>query len=930
MSRSVEPSVAEASELTRNHPLGLRLNRWLRRCGERFELETQLKIPAQMEPQALAEFVGMAVEEVPSRAEILLQRPDGGRSLVAVASGVEATEGAAVLVVEAYPSKRGWRFRGVEGLGVFRLWIGEGTASHGPLEFAGCRLGRELPWAFARAGDAVREDTGDDNSGDHWRFVAEGSFDSRQTSLAVFVPSGWQLDVDGGQAKALGEINAIAGAVYEVTGHARLRGPEAREVLIRTSQAVETATEMRISGATFGTGELFRGAPQVIAFDSNGEDSNGEDSNGQRQSVVDVEWRPAAGDPATGQTGQLPWRPMSSECLGQVQLRVVEDGAWRFLEQLAVAPVDLEVDLERGAGRQGKFALSGLTGAEVSIGEVPGLSTNVRSEVRRDFGQEESKFVVVVEVAVEAERPAGVRLPLTLNLELTWDLRRRLTLQVPFPSRGVCFIGADGRTLKTEEQIPVDRLTGVRALATTFDDGENFALTGRLLAEDVTYDVELYEPIPRLGQGYFEMDLGLFQEPLRRMLSASQDLDAEVRLWVEADGGGALPPRRIQVARFDSPLALDEETGEAAITESNLGSELIVEALPLWKPESQPMVLEATEGGDTFRFDPKAREAGPWLLLGWDGDGCRFRPTLWMVGDEGKAVHEDTLSPLQQAIRIADRKSRRQALATEMARLAETPGDPGWAQVEGSIERQHLLPAATFELLRELIQHPAAAVGALTHAPNKERFAHAWSVLEQLPFAWRLVPLRAWMQAVEGLHHTHVAQHAQAAGTGESADEQLRSFLDLMGSHRPFLKTLAAWLQLRLLGEEDPSELGAPTFVLEGILEAERQSLFARTTEDWWPRAPQSSEWLAVEMQWPDVLKRQLRVSKAVSAFKRPVLTAPLLAAFASALDLPTQPFFLFDMRRLRAFDARFFDATYENGLRLALAVAGDEIPVGT
>ncbi|MEM7585250.1 MAG: STY4851/ECs_5259 family protein [Acidobacteriota bacterium] len=865
-------STKERSELATN--LSLRMDRRLRRRGELFELEARLELPARIEQQDLADLVGVTAEEVPSRAVLLLQRPDGGRTLAAVASGVEVADTA--LAVEPYPSKRGWRFRGREGLGRFSLWVGEGTDSFGPLEFTGCRLGSDLPWIFV-------EDSEESGS---WRLLAEGSVRSRHQRLAVFAPSGWQLAIGDGEVERLGEVAGIAGELHEVTGTHWLHGPGARHVRVVTGQTVEDASEYRIVGETFGSSERYCGVPRVFVVDT----------EGYQRRATGVEWRPVMADSLT----QTPaWRPLAEDCFGEGELRITDDGGLRFLDRIGVVPEALELSLKRAAGaRRGKLLLSGLTSAGVSVAESDAL----RCEVTSDGP--------VCTIEVEAERGA----PATLDLRLAWDRQRQIALQAPVPVRGVAFVGREGRSFETEEQIPVDQLSGVRALAISLDRGESFSLNARLLAEDVTYDVELYEPIPRLGDGYFEVDLGLFQETLRRMLSASQEIDAEVRVWVEADGG-PLPPRRIQVSRFDDPLELDEASGEASISGSRPVSELRIEALPLWQPDASPLVLEPTANGETFAFDPASRDAGPWLLLGWDGDTCRYRPTLWTVGDEGKPVPDDSLSPLQLAIRIGDRGQRQAALATEVARLAKSPGDPGWAPVQGSIERQYLLPAATFELLRELIEHPAAAVGALVRAADKEQFGHAWTVLEQLPFSWRLVPLRAWRQAVEGLHRTRVEADGEA-----QAIEALRALLARMGSHRPYLKTVAAWLRLELLGEPDPSELGAPNIVLEGILEAERQSLFSRAADHWWPRAPQALEWLTPEARMPDALRQQLRVSKTVSAFKRPVLNAPLLAAFASALHLPMQPFFLFDLRRLRAFDTRFFDATYENGLRLALA----------
>lgn len=880
--------VREASELARHRPPRLRLNRRLRCRGEGFELEAQMEIPAQMERRALAELLGRGDDEVPSRAEILLQRPDGSRSLVAVMSEVYAAGGGTLLRVERHPSKRGGRFRGGEGLGRFSLWIGEGTASHGPVEFAGCRLTSELPWAF------VREHESDDEA---WRFVGEGSLASRRSSLAVFVPPDWQLVVEEGQAEALGEIEAVAGTVYEVTGRSRIQGPDVREVTIRTGQAVDSAVEYRLIGPTepSGVGEVFRGAPRVVAFDDEGR---------QLRAPVDVEWRPVGSGKA--------WRPLSPECLGRVLLRVEEEGSLRFLERIDVVPAGFELGLKPGIDRRrGKILLEGLEGARVGLEEAAG----VRCEV---VARDESTFFMEVQADGDA--------PPMLTIYLAWDEERRLTLPVPFPARGAYFVGRDGRALEIEEQTTVDRLSGIRATATTLDEAERFMLTARLLADDVPDDLELDEPIPRLGRGRFEVDLGLVQEPLRRMLSASRELGATVRLRVEADQG-TLPPQLLQVARFEAPLSLDKNLGEAAVTESRSGEELRVEALPLWQPEETPVLLETTERAGTFRFTPARRQTGPWLLLGWDGDWCRFRPTLWTVGVEGETVREEALTPLQRVIRLGDRERRRSALAAEVERLAEQADDPGWSQVEGSIERQHLLPAGTFELLRELVGHPTAAVGALARTSDRDRLVRTWNVLEQLPFAWRLVPLRAWVEAVDRLRRARLEKLANLPGMEELVDEQLRSFLEIVEAHRPFLKVVSGWLRIRVLGDSVDPELGASAAMLEGLLQAERQLLLTRAADRWWPRGHRVDDWFAIEPELPELLRRQLRAIGAVSVFKRPVLSAPLVAAFASVLDLSTRPSFLFDLRRLRAFDTRYFDATYENGLRLALSVLLDEDP---
>lgn len=870
-------------------PPRLRIGRQLRRRGDVYTLEAWLELPAELSPKSVTKLLGCELEALPSRAEILLQRPGGTRTLVAVMTEILADDGGPRLRLERRQAQS-TVFRHSEAVGAFGLWVGESASSFGPLELPGGRVPAGLPWTFT-PGDTLPDPS--------WNLLGIGSLATTVQDLRVVVPAAWHPVADAGPVEALGTVEHLDATVYGVEGRLRLRDRAGHEVTIRNDQDGIAVAEVRLMGAakgSLGGHAIFRGAPRVVAYDL----------EGQAKALPMAQWRPVM-DPTAPRPD---WKPISPACLGHVWLALEERGALRYLEEVRVVPPDLDIGFEPDGGpRRGRVRVTGHEGAEVSL-EHRGESLAAASVDPEG---------VVFSVETAARSPEGI------ELGLSWDGDRHLKFTHPCPSRGARFIGRDHRPVEVESEIAIDRLSGMRVVATSLDENERFVLAARLLAEDVEEDLELVEQIPALGQGHCELDLGILQEPLRRILSASQLPEAGIRLRVESNGG-PLPPHLIQVVRFEDTLTLDTAQGLVGVGEAD-PSALVLEAVPLWKPGSRAANLEPVDGG--FDFALERREAGPWLLLGWQGDWCRFQPTVWTVGREGSKVEEESLSKLQRVLRIANPAKRTEALATEIERLCVQVDDAGWRQIDAAIARQSQMPAATFEVLRELVHHPEAAVGAIGRMTDAEGVSRVWTVLEQWPFAWRLIPLRAWVRTMTRLHESLANRLDVGPGGEDPAAERIESFCALAGAHRPFLRVVASWLRVTVLSAADAeAELRMPSVVFEGLLENERQALLQRAAERWWPRSQGSDAWLETRPHdLPDPMRRQLQLVRAMSAFKRPVLLAPIMAAYASALQLPTRPRFLFDLRRLRAFDNRFFDLTYEYALRLALTCLIDTDP---
>ena len=178
---------------------------------------------------------------------------------------------------------------------------------------------------------------------------------------------------------------------------------------------------------------------------------------------------------------------------------------------------------------------------------------------------------------------------------------------------------------------------------------------------------------------------------------------------------------------------------------------LRVEAVPLWDPDAEISALEPVPGlSGRWQFSPDRRESGPWVIVGKDGDWNRIRPLLWEVpGKDDQMLLQDfdpkERGALETAVCISDTHERAAALDRLLVALAEDCSHPDWHQVYASIRRFRGLPAATLDLTDRIISTPCVAMMALLGASDTTMLSSVWSLLEELPFLWSLLPVKDWV-----------------------------------------------------------------------------------------------------------------------------------------------------------------------------------------
>jgi len=272
---------------------------------------------------------------------------------------------------------------------------------------------------------------------------------------------------------------------------------------------------------------------------------------------------------------------------------------------------------------------------------------------------------------------------------------------------------------------------------------------------------------------------------------------------------------------------------------------------------------------------PEELEPGPWWVLGMDGDWARFRPLLWMVQGEKARAEE---SELMQAIHAPVRATRQAKLQVLVSALAANAEHPDWPHVFDHLRLTRTYPASALDLLQHLAHVPEAMILALLRSADEE-FDLVWSLAEQLPFSWYLVPVTRWLRAAE--------RHFGALRTGLGDYDpdgamlwgMFWDFRQRVTSRQPFFKSVCDWIGERLFParQMENSELAmarrAELILTEKIEEHELTLQERHDAEERYPDGPLIME----RTRQPDFSER-FRYARFSYPY-RPVRCAPFVAA---------------------------------------------------
>lgn len=837
-------------------------------ADEPLRIVRRVRLPPEIEAAVLAEMLGQDEAALPTRMQLYVHSADGASQAVANATHFDAGYG---LV-----PPRG-RVTIIDSMARLTLVAMAGTLEIGRGELdGGDELSGALPWVFADDVEAAAQS-----------LVGMGSLGTQRERVRVLVPEGAELAPDEGAAVSnLGAIAQPAGRVVVLCGSARVRVEEdVYRVVTRASE--ETAQRYLLRGRHgnlgMGGSDVYYGLPHVLRAAG--------DEMPRAVPQAQVQWRYLH---RTGgwKSGGMP--------AGDIVLRVVEGGETRFRARLTLVPQDLRCRLLPGnQPRAGVIRLEQTGATDVSCDVPDGV---LRTVERPGSG----RFDVRVS--------SGPVPPATLGIRLVFPGGGEARVDVPFPSAVPVFVDRAGRPMRDDAEIALRQLVGAFAVVHAPRPRSKFRLRCRLNRGGPGW-VELADLVSEQGEAV-TLSLDTVQDRVESLLTSVDALDAYVELrLIEM---GAASPVRIRVRHYDA--ALDRETaddGEAVdllLSESGLAAlgparvaALHVEARPIEAPGETPVALLTIDAG-RWRFDTRQRTPGGWLITGRIESLMVLRPILISVMSE-EATGGDDVSDMIRAVRIPRRDERKDALHEVVAALGTDFGHPDWRSMNEYLDAMKTLPASTFDPIKAIARFPDAAVKALFQARDAEHFDVIWDGLEDLPFLWKLVPVRSWLRAAREYRDCVLTKLAMLGSSSlepdRMASERIRNVLEWATQRSLHL----GWLRL-LLQDVLGQKVEMP--VLE--FDKQEQSLLRQSGR--WPewRYPQELDALLDEHRVP----RQFRVLAAPS-YQHSVLNAPVLAAAAAVDGHKFDDQLILELRRMRAFDEDWFEHAHAHAFRYIL-----------
>ncbi|HEU0077972.1 MAG TPA: STY4851/ECs_5259 family protein, partial [Longimicrobiaceae bacterium] len=784
----------DAAALAKDTPKRIRWRRSLQASPAGWEIIGELRLPATLDEADLRAMLELPADTpIPGRFDLCLRPAGGAAELVALATERPGRSGEATIALE-HGSRASRPVRGVAACVERSLVLRDGREERASTVFPGAAALTDLPWVFAGAGPG--------EAAERYECVGQGSTTVRAVDACVAAPPGTRAEPGASaRCECVGSLPELDRTLYRISGSVTFVDAEGGRTVVRTGAGPGAGeVEYLLDGRRRELGRdrtpVFEDPPTLL-------ERQGEGAS-LRVPARDLVWKPDGPSSA--------WTAFSATSVGDGRLRYVAAGEIRFSAPLKILPRGATVRYHPGASAsEGVIELAGFGADEVLV-----LAPGSLAWVREPGAQADLR----VRVSAPDEPPFIV------ELELRWGTRSRLRLTLPFPSRGGGFFLPSDQRLPSDACVALGRLPGIRAVVLVPRHDCSFHVEGTFRGREVggigRYGRYLRAEMREVAHGHFEYDASGLQREIQGRLDESGDDGAYVRLRLHSNEVGDIPLRTLRVTRYDLEFEVDAGARTVALSVHSLVS-IAPDEVEALQARAYPLLDPVGEAVDLVRRDARTWEvpeagmgAGPWLVLGWQGDWCRVRPLMWQVPrpeeEPAEAASSYTFAAVCERERVPERWSV--ALRDVANALGADPGHPDWKVVDGLVDWTERLPASTFALLRALSQAPQAAAMAALRI-DTARFDLLWDALESLPFWWRLVPRSAWSAAAASWVRELRAALAPLEGiaglppAAEMLREQFAGTVARVTARLPCLKPVFGFTRGTLLGEKVGGEAGA-------------------------------------------------------------------------------------------------------------------------
>lgn len=721
---------------------------------------------------------------------------------------------------------------------------------------------------FIPAGGGALEDTfwvfegddGEEGMPSRLEYLASGSVRSKTSVLYLVLPqeSRWQTDGAPTFVAPLPDGSRL----FEVRNVVRLTDGDGTLSAVLTPAALDERRARLIAGGpeakwSEGNAQAYLGLPQLAVQDLGGSLS--------AVSQQDLRWRSA----------DQPWHQFPVQSYGLVEVALVRENILADQIRFVHLPADLTARISPESRLGGKLVMTGLASARVLV-EPLGLVVDAQG------GDSDEQSVIF---------HAGDRPPSHVAVRLHWSPEAAVRFTLPFPIKGGGFIDATGRWLTPSARLSIGQLNGLRARSGS--QGQESLVFGWLVCRSGNKAA-----ISKRFRG--ELDMAELRPGLMRLLSASAEPDAEIRLTVKTSGAESA---HISVCRFDIAT---EIAGRSVVVDlhPNQGADIRMFRLKLDDFGPADELARSDNSGKPSWVVHTPDEEGPWLAYGTFAGSYRIRPQVFPANG---TVSNDTPS-LAAAARHRFYDERQELIRIRLSDISRDIRSPEWALAEAALDAVHgRMPLATLDVLANLPLVPFALATLLARAVGSS-VQLILDMDRELYFSWNLVPLQAFIQAF-GAQFTSLVGTLEAGGLdGDDAQRMagtlVEGVLGRIADHRPILYGTVN-LTRRSLGL--PYEL-PPEPAIRALLTDYHTNLLRRKgdRQDW----PVLTDHMAEIGPFPRILEPSLPAHATV-------LDVPFAAAAIAVAGGPHPKHFLDAVHSVRTFDEEWFDDAYPLAIAL-------------
>ena len=827
------------------------------RINEEITVEKRLDLPKVFSGSFLQRWGNQS--ELPARMNLLIQTAKGPESIALITK--LHGEGETARFRCELLRRDGVRMIGERALSHVKLLLGDGV-SETIVSAQGENEWGPLPWVFA-------------DRKNQWEFIGEGSVRCKDEKVYILFPAEGRISAETGTLSSIGEAPQLKRELWQAAGTVVWEDDELGVCRIRCANPDAADVTYMLDGRTFqGTAEQsppYLGAPRLFTVNQ----------NDVRRIVEDAvaEWRPH-------RLGERSWRRDFNRCAGEVWLRWANTAGEQLLcRKVRVVPSNSQIKITQvGVDQQpGELCITGFSGAELSINDIPGCKFSSIA------GHDNIEIVCIADAKLLlAQFPAN----------FFWQDGRHLELQLPFPQEGAAFVYGN-RTLSSGDRVPVAKLGTIQAIAQGPSGIQKFDIRVKIKSENrVLRNLKVRKALSVDDSGRCTFQLHRLQGRIASLLALSGELDSLALLEIVDQGNRSMA--HLEAGQFDMVWEAQWDEHRLSIPEictkrleKDWEDRLKVRMVPLWDPAAEPVCLEKGESAAECMI-PDGLEPGPWWVLGEDGDWARFRPVLWII--PGEPAQTD--SPLKKGILANDQEIREDLLRGWAEQISLAPEHSDWTLFFDYLKLVRPYPASALDLFRYFIRSPEAIVMALLKSSDED-FDAVWSLTDQLPFSWYLLPVSAWLSSAR----QHFGALCVALEQIDSGDEILwdhfQSFRERVTVQRPFFRQICDWLCPAIFPDNklENSELqiarSCPEMIM-GLIQNEEQSLQSRHgADEKYPDGPETMKWTD-HPEYPEEHTYQHMADPF-----RAVRCAPFVAAHISLSGEPYDEGLLFELKSL-------------------------------